>query len=533
MLDVAGTPVAVRRKGSGRPLLFLHGAGFTGQWLRFHEALAQGADVIAPEHVGLRRHPAAGLAGRLRRPRPALRRPARDARAGRAVRPRRLLAGGWIAAAYATFYPEKLRSLTLITPGRVPAGGRQRHRPVPHVSRGALRDALQRSDEHRRGRARSGRHRRRREGLRGGVDDRAAGLGAPRRPQDAAPPAAGDDAVARRRRRARPPRARRGRRRATRRRCPTPSSCASRAPATRSSSSSRPPSRRPSSTSRSACDERDAVLPLRPDAVPVHPAGLGDRVDLGDALQRALRPEGRGAALQGVPRPGGAGREARLRRHLRQRAPPERLRDDARPERHGRRRSSRGRRASRSGSSATRCRCTTTRVRVAESVAMLDVLSEGRIISGFVRGTGMEYHSMRVNPAYSRERFWEAHDLILKAWTDDGPFAWKGKHYDIPYVNPWPQALPAAAPADLAAGDGLGGDDHGGGKRRYPFMMVFAPLVVHEAQLRDVPQRGQRGRLRGVTGAACVLRADIRRRDRRDRPRRGARALPVAVRHRA
>ena len=51
-LDVAGTPVAVRRKGSGRPLLFLHGAGFTGQWLRFHEALAQGADVIAPEHVG-------------------------------------------------------------------------------------------------------------------------------------------------------------------------------------------------------------------------------------------------------------------------------------------------------------------------------------------------------------------------------------------------------------------------------------------------------------------------------------------------
>ena len=41
-------------------------------------------------------------------------------------------------------------------------------------------------------------------------------------------------------------------------------------------------------------------------------------------------------------------------------------------------------------------------VRVSEAVAMLDVLSEGRIISGFVRGTGMEYHSMRANPAYSR-----------------------------------------------------------------------------------------------------------------------------------
>jgi len=58
-------------------------------------------------------------------------------------------------------------------------------------------------------------------------------------------------------------------------------------------------------------------------------------------------------------------------------------------------------------------------LRVAESVAMLDVISGGRIISGFVRGTGMEYHSMRSNPATSRERFWEAHDLIIKAWTED------------------------------------------------------------------------------------------------------------------
>ncbi|MDT7561487.1 MAG: hypothetical protein QOG76_111, partial [Pseudonocardiales bacterium] len=50
-IDVAGSPVALRRRGpidsatAGEPLLFLHGAGFTGKWLRFHEALAQGADV--------------------------------------------------------------------------------------------------------------------------------------------------------------------------------------------------------------------------------------------------------------------------------------------------------------------------------------------------------------------------------------------------------------------------------------------------------------------------------------------------------
>jgi len=93
-------------------------------------------------------------------------------------------------------------------------------------------------------------------------------------------------------------------------------------------------------------------------------------------------------------------------------------------------------------------------VRVAEAVAMLDVLSEGRIISGFVRGTGMEYHSMRANPAYSRERFWEAHDLILKAWTDDGPFAWKGKHFDVPYVNPWPKPYQQPHPPIWLPGTG-------------------------------------------------------------------------------
>ena len=33
---------------------------------------------------------------------------------------------------------------------------------------------------------------------------------------------------------------------------------------------------------------------------------------------------------------------------------------------------------------------------------MLDVISGGRIISGFVRGTGMEYYSYGANPSYSR-----------------------------------------------------------------------------------------------------------------------------------
>ena len=62
-------------------------------------------------------------------------------------------------------------------------------------------------------------------------------------------------------------------------------------------------------------------------------------------------------------------------------------------------------------------------LRIAEEIAMLDVISGGRIISGFVRGTGMEYYSYNVNPTCSRDRFYEAHDLILNAWTEPG--AWR------------------------------------------------------------------------------------------------------------
>src|SRR5215472_16158291 len=60
---------------------------------------------------------------------------------------------------------------------------------------------------------------------------------------------------------------------------------------------------------------------------------------------------------------------------------------------------------------------------IAEELAMLDVMSRGRLIAGFVRGIGSEYHSSGTNPYFSHERFHEAHDLIVRAWTEPGPFA--------------------------------------------------------------------------------------------------------------
>src|SRR5213594_3587414 len=65
---------------------------------------------------------------------------------------------------------------------------------------------------------------------------------------------------------------------------------------------------------------------------------------------------------------------------------------------------------------------------IAEECAMLDNLSKGRIIAGFVRGIGSEYHSSRTNPSSSHERSHEAHALIIRDWTEPGPFAFAGDH---------------------------------------------------------------------------------------------------------
>jgi alkanesulfonate monooxygenase SsuD/methylene tetrahydromethanopterin reductase-like flavin-dependent oxidoreductase (luciferase family) len=112
-------------------------------------------------------------------------------------------------------------------------------------------------------------------------------------------------------------------------------------------------------------------------------------------------------------------------------------------------------------------------LRVAEELAMLDVLSGGRMISGFVRGIGCEYLSLGVNPAHSRERFYEAHDLIVRAWTEPGPFCFEGKHYRVRYANPWPRPLQKPHPPIWLPSQGSTETIRWGARHRYPFVSVF------------------------------------------------------------
>lgn len=79
-------------------------------------------------------------------------------------------------------------------------------------------------------------------------------------------------------------------------------------------------------------------------------------------------------------------------------------------------------------------------IRVAEEYAMIDVISRGRVEMGFVKGVPFEISPANSNPADLVDRFWEAHDLILKAMTThDGPFNWEGTHFHYRSVNVWPR----------------------------------------------------------------------------------------------
>jgi alkanesulfonate monooxygenase SsuD/methylene tetrahydromethanopterin reductase-like flavin-dependent oxidoreductase (luciferase family) len=79
-------------------------------------------------------------------------------------------------------------------------------------------------------------------------------------------------------------------------------------------------------------------------------------------------------------------------------------------------------------------------VRIAEEMAMADVLSRGRVEVGFVRGVPWEVAAANSNPVRMNERHWEALDLIIKAWTShDGPVSHEGRFFHHRMINIWPR----------------------------------------------------------------------------------------------
>ena len=81
-------------------------------------------------------------------------------------------------------------------------------------------------------------------------------------------------------------------------------------------------------------------------------------------------------------------------------------------------------------------------LRCAEELATIDVISRGRLDMGFIKGVPYEFPASNQNPVGVMDRFWEAHDFILKAMTShDEPFNWEGEFFHYRQVNVWPRPV--------------------------------------------------------------------------------------------
>jgi len=85
-------------------------------------------------------------------------------------------------------------------------------------------------------------------------------------------------------------------------------------------------------------------------------------------------------------------------------------------------------------------------VRIAEELAMIDNLCHGRLVPGFISGTAQNLYAYNVPVEEERDRYHEAYDLIIKAWTEETPFEWHSKYYDYECVSILPRPLQAPHP---------------------------------------------------------------------------------------
>jgi alkanesulfonate monooxygenase SsuD/methylene tetrahydromethanopterin reductase-like flavin-dependent oxidoreductase (luciferase family) len=109
-----------------------------------------------------------------------------------------------------------------------------------------------------------------------------------------------------------------------------------------------------------------------------------------------------------------------------------------------------------------------------------------------------------MNPAFSHERFGEAHDLIVRAWTETGPFHWRGKHYDFRYVNTWPRPYQQPHPPIWIPSQGSRETIvwAAAAERKYTYLQTYSPVAAVKKFLDLYREEAQKA---GYTASAGQL----------------------------
>ena len=96
-------------------------------------------------------------------------------------------------------------------------------------------------------------------------------------------------------------------------------------------------------------------------------------------------------------------------------------------------------------------------VRLAEQVALLDVLSQGRMILGLGRGTAFnwyEYRGYGIAPEEAYERLDEAEEMLFQLWTTDN-YDHQGKYWQVTLPELRPKAVQQPHPPIIRGASSL------------------------------------------------------------------------------
>ena len=112
-------------------------------------------------------------------------------------------------------------------------------------------------------------------------------------------------------------------------------------------------------------------------------------------------------------------------------------------------------------------------LRLAEELAMIDCISRGRLISGFVRGGGVEawsITSIRYTTASASRRRMTSSGRLDSTWSF--PMGWQALSVSV--VNPW--ALPLQPPPMMVPGTASPETVIWAARHRYPYVVLGSSL---------------------------------------------------------
>jgi alkanesulfonate monooxygenase SsuD/methylene tetrahydromethanopterin reductase-like flavin-dependent oxidoreductase (luciferase family) len=116
-------------------------------------------------------------------------------------------------------------------------------------------------------------------------------------------------------------------------------------------------------------------------------------------------------------------------------------------------------------------------VRLAEELALVDNLSNGRLVVGCIRGSFLEHWAYNVPADESRGRFEETYELMHRAWTEDEPFPWHGRYFDFDTVSILPRPIQRPHPPLIVAGNTPDTVEFAA-RQRLPLAVSFGPTEV-------------------------------------------------------